>query len=250
MELSLPPKTYNLVQKYANLKIGPHKVACPYYQNIKGRKSKAVYLGKGLPDKIEYETTHLFRKKGKDLNKYEPASMRLYMANAGIGIDCSGFVSRIIQSLLNEKHLGSLTRSLKPKNSNPLNLLRHILRPCTNLSADTLTNLTNCVKVRNINGVLPGDLLRVGQNHLAIVTNIEKSGTKIKKITYYHSTSDYLEKHGVRKGSILVTKPEGPLENEKWDEYHQGRNWMLEDYIDAKKTNRGFRRLKALPREG
>jgi hypothetical protein len=246
MELSLPPKTYNLIQRYANLKIGPHKVACPYYQNIKGRRNKAVYLGKGLPGEIEHEVKHLFRKNGKDLNKYEPASIRLYMANAGLGIDCSGFVTRIIQSLLNEKHVGSLTKSLKPQSSSPLSLLRHTLRPHTNLSADTLTNLVNCIKVRSINDVLPGDLLRLGQSHLAIVTKIEKSGTKINKIIYYHSTSDYLEKHGVRKGSILITKPGGPLEKEKWDENHQGRNWMLEDYINAKKNNRGFRRLKAL----
>ncbi len=246
MKLSLPPKTYNLVQRYANLKIGPHKVACPYYQNIKGHKNKAVYLGKGLPNEIEHEIEHLFRKNGKDLNIYEPASIRLYMANASLGIDCSGFVTRIIQSLLNEKHVGTLTENLKPKKSSPLSLLRHILRPHTNLSADTLTNLTNCIKVENINDILPGDLLRLGQNHLAIVTNVEKSRTKIKKITYYHSTSDYLEKHGVKKGSILITDPNKSLEKEKWDENHQGRNWMLEDYINAEKNNRGFRRLKVL----
>ncbi|MEJ2441375.1 MAG: hypothetical protein P8Y06_00410 [Patescibacteria group bacterium] len=246
MKVHLPKKTRNLVKRYIHLRIGPHIIACPYYQNIIGKKRKTVYAGKGLPEKIEKETLRLFRKNNKNLNKYSPESLRLYMTMADLGIDCSGFVMRIIESLLRERGLGELSKNIKPKNYNPLNVARHFLRTETNLSADTLTNSKNCNTISNLNEILPGDLIRVGKSHLAIITEVEKSKNKVKKIIYHHSTSDYLDQHGVRKGVITINKPNMPLEKQKWEEYYQGKNWMLEDYSEAKKKDRGIRRMKML----
>jgi len=217
---------------------------------VVNNKRKAVYIGKGLPEEIEEETVALFRKNNKDLNKYEPASLRLYMVMANLGIDCSGFVMRIIESLLKEKGLGKLSKNIKPRKYTPLNIVRHFLRTQTNLSADTLTSSKNCDDISDLNKALPGDLIRIGKSHLAIITETEKNKGKIKKITYHHSTSDYLDQHGAKKGAIIINKPSMPLEKQKWEEYYQGRNWMFEDFLEAKKKDRGIRRMKIFSKSG
>ena len=230
MLLTLPPNTKKLIKRFQNLRIGRFKVVCPYYQNIARRKNKAVFVGKGLPEDIELETIKLFAKRSKNISHLEPSGIRFYMIMADIGIDCSGFVTRILQSLFKEEGVGNLSNNLKPKN-NLTHFARYFVRPYTNLSADTITNQDNCIKIQDINKVKPGDLLKVGKSHLAIISEIVKKKNQVTKINYCHSTSDYLDKHGVRKGSVSVVIPNAPLEKQKWDEYYCGRNWMLEDYL-------------------
>jgi hypothetical protein len=244
VKLKLPPKTQKLIFRYTNLKLGPHIVACPYYQNVSKRKGKSVYIGKGLPKEIEKEAKALFTKRGKRWKYFEPSSIRLYMVMADLGIDCSGFVARIIESFLKENDLNIL--SLKPGDSSLVSLFKYKIRPYTNLSADALTGTSNCIKITDINNVRPSDFIRVGGQHLAIVTEVEKTKGLVKKITYYHSTSDYLDKHGVRKGSIVITNLKNSLVKQKWTEYYNGRNWMYEDFKKAGKNDRGLRRLKIL----
>ena len=244
MLLSLSPKTRKLINSYQNLKIGNYKVCCPYFQNIAKKKGGAVFVGKGLPEEIEEETVKLFRKNRNNLEKYEPTSIRLYMVMAGLGIDCSGFATRIIDSLLNEKWLGSIRNNLRPRKLPTL--IRFFLRPHTNLSADDLTSDINCVEIKDIHSVLPGDLIKVGKRHVALVSKVKKEKENVTKIEYYHSTSDYLDKHGVRKGSIIINKLGKPLEKQKWDEYYHGRNWILEDFLKTSNSDRGIRRLKYL----
>ena len=224
--------------------IGPYRLRCPYFQNITNKNGKAVFIGKGLPEEIEKKTETLFKSLGKDTNKLEPATIRKYMVMASLGIDCSGFATRIIDALLNERGLGSVRNNLRPRTLPTL--IRFFLRPYTNLSADDLTSDINCVEIKDIHSVLPGDLIKVGNRHVALVSKVKKEKENITKIEYHHSTSDYLDQHGVRKGSIIINKPGKPLENQKWDEYYQGRNWMLEDYLKANNSDRGTRRLKNL----
>ena len=246
MNLCLPPKTNKLINAYLNLRVGHHTVVCPYFQNIVGRKGNAVYTGKGLPKEIEKETIRLFNKRGKNLDKLKPTIIRQYMVMAGLGIDCSGFVTRVLNTLMNESKLGNIKSNLKPLNNNLFNIIRFQLRPFSNVSAKMLTSPANSSNISNINKVSPGDLIKAGEGHVAIITEVQKDKKRVHKITYHHSTSDYLHKHGVRKGSIVINKPTLPLEKNKWTEIYQGRNWMLEDYLKAKKENRGLRRLKTL----
>jgi len=241
----LPPNTNKLISRYENLRIGKYKIRCPYYQNINQRKGRAVFIGKGLPVEIECETKNIFNKTGKDINNFDPLNIRFYMVMAGLGIDCSGFVVRILQSLLKEEKLGNLSNNIKPKND-IFHFARHFVRPFTNLSADTLTNEENSIKIQDLNKIRPGDLIREGKSHLAIISSVEFKGKKVKTITYHHSTSDYLDQHGVRKGKIHIINEDKALSEQNWTEEYRGENWMLKDYLKANKIDRGIRRLKPL----
>jgi len=239
----LPLNTKRLIQRYKNLKIGKYKIQCPYFQNIAKKNGRSVYIGKGLPGEIEMQTEILFKSLGKDLNSPDPSTIRHYMVMAGLGIDCSGFAVRIIDNLLREKGTGSIRKNLRPNHS-LLSLIRFFFRPYTNLSAANLTSNVNCIKVKNIKDVLPGDLIKIGKGHVALVTKVKKENNKVKKINYCHSTSDYYELHGVRSGEIIISSNSNSLSKQKWTEYYRGRNWMLEDYLKANKNERGIRRLK------
>jgi hypothetical protein len=164
------------------------------------------------------------------------------MVMAGLGIDCSGFVTRVVDTLLKEKGVGSIRSHLRPRSL--VSWLKFIFRSYTNLSANDLVDKVNCVEIKNLDDVVPSDLIKLGKGHVAIVTKVEKRGGRVFKIEYCHSTSDYLDEHGVRKGSITIIHSKKGLEKQKWDEYYHGRNWNLEDYIKAKPKDRGFRRLR------
>ncbi len=246
MIIKLASNTQKIINSYMSLRIGRHKVVCPYYQNIANKRDKPVLVGKGLPKEIENETKRLFNSLNKNSDTIDPQTIRLHMTMANIGVDCSGFTARIIESLLEENGLGSLRKNFKPPNNKPLSTLRHYFKTETNLSADTLSNKTNCTKIVNFNDILPGDFIRAGRVHIAIVTEVEKDNKEIKRIKYAHSTSDYADKHGARLGEIIINNPNGQLEKQEWTENYKERNWMLEDYLRAKPTDRGIRRLKSL----
>src|SRR3990170_7234346 len=117
MKQNLTNKTFFLVKRYFNLNIGPHVLRCPYFQNVRMITKLPVFVGKGLPEEIEKETLKLFKNNQKNLNKLDPQSVRQYMVMGGLGIDCSGFVARILDSLLNERHLGGIVKNIKPENT-------------------------------------------------------------------------------------------------------------------------------------
>ncbi len=246
MVLKLPKKTASEVDKYFNLKIGPYTVPAPYFQNITGKRGGAVHIGKGSPEDLEREANKLFSKRSSDFNSIDAAAVRYILVMAGLGIDCSGFVARILLTLLAEQGLGNLRKNIKQTNRSFIWKLRHNLRNTTNLSANTLTSDLNCVKIE-INDTQPGDLIRYGRSHVAIISEVEKSGNQVNKITYCHSTWDYLDQYGVRRGQIKIIN-DGPLEKQQWNEVYQNQNWSLEDYLKANKNDRGLRRLRVLNR--
>lgn len=246
MKLGLPPLTRRTVAQYLALEIGPFTFPCPYFQNILGKKALAVFAGKGDPKEIKKETLKLFCKLGKNFTSYDKESLRLNMVMAGIGIDCSGLVVRILDCLLREKGLGGIGKNIRPKNLTLLSFLRYRFRPFTNISADTVSSKANCIEIRNLDDVQPGDMIRVGAGHVAVIIEVEKKKGKTVRITYCHSTWDYLDQYGVRTGKILIVEPNRPLEKQRWTEYYRGRNWMLEDYLRSKTSDRGIRRLKVL----
>lgn len=243
----LPTKTKKLINHYLALRIGPQKIPCPYFQNITGRRTTAVFAGKGLPQEIERETLKLFSKRKKSLAKISKENIRLYMTMAGLGIDCSGLVTNILNCFLQETKKQSLWEKLKYPTRNPLRLLIYRFRPRQNISAAILSHPSNVVTLKNTNEVKPGDLLMVSLNHIVIVEEIEVNNKKeVIRIGYVHSTSDYLDQHGVRRGNVYIVFKSKPLESQKWDEEYRRKNWMLKDFLSAPKNQRGLKRLKIL----
>lgn len=245
---SLPSKTKKLEEDYLNLKIGSRKINCPYYQNLLNKKVKLVFAGKGLPLEIEKEMVKIFRQKNqmKLLKKLTPETIRLYLLEADLGIDCSGLVANLLNSFFEEKGLGSLWKFLKFPTRNPIRLIFSRLKPRSHTSASILTHSLNCVPI-NLDQTKPADLLKVGTGHVALIDEVETDNNgRVKRIGYVHSTSDYLDKYGVRKGKIIITNKEKPLEKQQWNETYRGENWMLKDFLNAPPEEKGIRRLRFL----
>lgn len=235
-----------MIERYLNLKIGRVRVRSPYFQNIIGKKGRSVFVGKGNPFEIEREANNLFERSGKDLDNFDENSIRHYMLMAGLGVDCSGFVANVLAEFLKEKKLGSIRKHIRPKIETLLTPLTFLFRPTTNISADALTDKINCIAIKDLNEVLPTDLIRFGPKHVAIVVKVMKKDEIIKEIVYFHSTCDYFDQHGVRKGKIVVIDPKKSLEKQVWNETYRGKNWSYQDYISAKEDDRGIRRIKIL----
>jgi len=247
MKLSLPLNTSKLVDRYTNLVFGKKKIACPYFQNVSGKRFlTSAFSGKGLPKDIEKATRNIFLARKTKISNYTHDVIRFYMVMSGIGIDCSGFVTRIMDCFLHEKRLDGIHKIINPRITNPAQWLRLQLRPIANLSANTISSNNLCNPILDLNLIKPGDLIRFGNYHVAIITEVYKTAGKVDKITYFHSTYDYHEQHGVRKGQIIFNKPNKGLEQQNWTESLRGQNWSLQDYLLASSNNRGVRRLKIL----
>lgn len=239
--LTLPPKTKKLIDNYLNLKANRRKIVCPYYQNVLKKTKSPVYSGKGRPKEIETEITKIIKVKPQ-LESVNYDAFRLNLVEIGLGIDCSGFVTNVLNQFFLEKHNQSLFRIINTKGLSLPRRLIFKLRPRTNLSAHTLTTKPISKKI-SLNQTRPGDLFKLGKGHVAIIIKTWKKENQIKKLEYAHSTSDYGIQYGVRQGQIVINKPNQALENQLWKEIYQGKNWTKKDYLNAATKNRGFRRI-------
>ncbi len=243
--VKLPPKTQTLINNYLNIKFGKVAVVCPYYQNLRKKTKSPVFSGKGTPKEIEIEIKKLLKIKPK-ITKYSYDSKRLALVEANLGIDCSGFAVNILNQFLKET-INKTLFELIPRNTLSLHhQLSFYLRPRTNLSAHKLTSPPISLPI-GIDQTKPGDLIKVGKGHVAVVTQVLLENKKLKKIEYTHSTPDYGIKYGVRKGEILIADPNKPLEDQNWSETDgESVNWIKKDYLAASKKNRGLYRLSCL----
>ncbi len=239
--LILPPKTRKLIDRYLNITVAGKKFPCPYYQNIWKKRKKPVFAGKGTPEEIE--------KWAKKLVEFKPVlkslsveDLRFRLTLAQIGLDCSGLVTNLINQFLLEKHDRSLFQIGRQKNFDLRLKIRIIVRPRTNFSAKTLTSPPLAEPVK-LNQARPGDLIKFGSFHVALISKVWKNKNKVKKIEYVHSTSDYQKKYGVKYGQIEIVNSQPNLESQNWTEVYQGTNWTQEDYLKSPSNNRGLRRI-------
>ncbi len=243
---TLPPRTLALVDHYLHLKVGGLVFRCPYYQNVWKRRKPAVFAGKGRPEEIEAQTRQLLKLK-PSLKHASVKLLRFYLVQAGLGIDCSGFVGNVLSELIWETKKKSFYQLVPPSIfANWRRRLVFKLRPRLNLSARILTS-SPLSEAIDFHQALPGDLIKFGNFHVALISAVWQEKNEIRKIEYVHSTSDYSEEHGVHQGLIFIKNPSLSLEKQIWQESDsQGRNWTKEDYLRADPRERGIRRLTIL----
>lgn len=281
MILKVPFPLQKEIDKYFNLRIGGKSVACPYYLNKKVAVGNLrVMSGKGSAREIEHETKVWAKVKGFDLKKATTDEIREFMIDSKIGIDCSGFVVHILNNYLKQRNKRSLIRYLNFSNNDIISEIRRLLRPVENISANALSSELNTYKIKNLNNMRPGDLIRAkgkqrNAHHVAIVTEVEleipcdvdgNSRTlmeyrkerneianlpgcsvhpqaKIKRFTYVNSHRYYKAQNGMRYGEVIITNPDKELKDQKWTDTFEGRNYFLED-LKVKYEDNGIRRLK------
>jgi len=246
---------HNIVQEkineYQHLKLGNVEVVTPYFINDKRRKDLRAMVGKGTPDEIVMEARIWEKLKGAHLVDLDEESVKQFLTDRGLGIDCSGFIVHILDAYflkVKHRHVWSY---LKIPNKSFASNLRYLLRPVEQLGAGTITNLDNCFEIE-LNDVRVMDLIRsksekLNGEHIMIVTKVNKDEEgNIIDIQYTHSTPHYGKWNGVKTGTIKIIDINKPLENQEWLEIDKnGICSTLAGYkMDV--SDNGIRRLKAL----
>ncbi len=244
----LPKEVTELIDNYFNLNINGKKVKTPYHINVKHiRAGLRSLVGKGTPQEIEEEVNIFAKLRNFNLKKATKDEIRQFMQKEGIGIDCSGLVTHILNTWLKSEKMENLESSINfPK----LSLFKKIivkLRPIENIGANLLTNQENSTPVKVENAQI-GDLIRLKGikqgHHIAIITNVSE-----KEIQYVHSTRHYGQDNGIRRGEIQILDKNKGLEHQNWlEKDEKGVCWTLKQYMKEKEDN-GLRRPKFFIKE-
>jgi hypothetical protein len=241
IEKKLPKVVLEKIRSYYELNIDGFIIRCPYFIN----KSKfnlwknISYLGKGDSQEIIEETKRLIDK-DKMLSKEKSSNLiRNYMKENNLGIDCSGFVTRILDCWCREKYGESLF--LKVNIKLPFaKKFKYFLRPFENTSVKIILNHFGENIVINRSGdIKPGDLIHLGQTHILVVSEIiqDSRDSQAKEINYFHSSSHF---DGIHKGKIKIKNPKAKLGEQFWE--GEENNWTNQQFI--KYPDSGVIRLK------
>lgn len=245
------PLIQKRIEDYRHLPLGGKEVVTPYFINDKRRKDLRAMVGKGTPEEIVMEARIWEKLKGINLGNLETDSIKQFLSNRGLGIDCSGFIVHILDSYYKETKHRAVWHYLKIPQKNLMARLRYWLRPVEQLGAEIITNEDNCIKVQ-LKDVMPGDLIRskakkTNGHHIMIVSAVEKNEAgNVVKIEYTHSTPHYKNLNGIKNGIIEVIDQNKSLEEQKWLEVDEaGINHTLEGFLTNVEDN-GIRRLKSI----
>lgn len=221
------------INSYFNLEIRGIVINCPYWMNkLKdGKVTLRGFLnGKGDADSIRKELIRRLNDLPSDsIFTLNPESLRKFARRERIGIDCSGFVYRVLDELVSLKYRNCQIRKLKGVFEGGIN----------KTSAWTLTSLTYCVPVKKISDIQIGDMIRLWSGkHIAII--IKLNG---KEIIYAHSSSISTKMQGVHESTIGITDANKPLKKQCWEEETRRRENFGKKYFNPE-VGDGVYRLK------
>ncbi len=170
------------------LPLGGKRIPTPYRRNEFGSYQKLgpEFQGKSSPEVLTKTTEKLAEAENFDLDKTSVEEIRRFMVNHKLGIDCSGFVYRLLDHLTKKIGLGNLQEAAG---------MEHIGRT----GAAKLTSDRFVVPVPGPALTRPGDILKFNVlsdiPHVAVILAHENG-----VITYAHSSST--QANGVHMGQI------------------------------------------------
>lgn len=175
---TLPLPCLNTINEYLNQSGGP----TPYYRQFKKTKllQRGYLIGKGSPSETRRYKT---------------------------GIDCSGFISQIINS---HKNIRVVIQSI---DRNPLKKILFNFRPIENINIKALVNSKNSTPVKTKN-LISGDLIHIGNEHAMLIYK-----TSHNTIYLAHAS----EKNAmVSTSTIKITHLSKSLKDQEWEDsyYH------------------------------
>ncbi len=259
MTKKLPNEVQIFIDKYFKLPLNGKNVPCPYYINIKKIKQRMglrVLIGKGTPEEIIQESLIYEKLRGVDFSQMTVNEIKEFLIKRHIGIDCSGFVTHILDKWLIINGKKHIWKYLKWPKQNLYRIIARNFRPVENITAEMLTSDLNTIQIKNINNIKCGDLIRSRTprrsnnlkygNHVILISEINKTNGKVNSFEYVHSTCKYEDKHGVRRGKVIITKFNEPIYKQKWTDIYKGKNYTLKD-LQSDKDYSQIRRLKNVP---
>jgi len=160
------------------LPLGGKRVPTPYRRNETGsfQKIGSQFQGKSSPEILTETTKRLAKEQNFNLGKASVEEIREFMKKNKLGIDCSGFVYRMLNHLVEKLGLGNLEKAAG---------FPHVGR--TNIAKMTSDGFS--VPVTDLSKAQPGDIIRLNSEgdilHGVII--LQNSGGII---TYAHSSNE------------------------------------------------------------
>ena len=256
---TLSPAAQKIIQEYLSLPFANVLgVRCPYFNNAKlGQSGQLkVLVGKGSPEEIVEEAKIISTQYRKDVfdkkgifnahidhpAEHEQAEcIRQFLVDNNLGIDCSGFVTNVLQKHWQETRKVDLARKLfiTPK-KNILRWLISQLRPVEQISVNVYANDKNTIMVNDLRMIQPADLiilLKTGpnknHNHILLIEEVSENKIKYAHARAWSGEGKY--GHGVSEGLITVINPNQGLLAQTWEE--KGRTDQdNETYLEAKQA--------------
>lgn len=239
------------IEKYRKLPIGGKEIVCPYFINIKNARDLRAMVGKGTPEEIVMEANIWAKIKGVDFLTMTENEIKDFLTERGIGIDCSGFVSHVLNYVYNQLTSKNIWRKLVPENKTLMGKLKYYFRPVEQLGAQTLTNSYNSdpIEIKDVRllDLVRSKAKRKNAHHIMIIIGVKRDlNGNISEIDYAHATPYFEEESGVKTGTIKIKHINLPLEKQDWLEIDKfGVCHTLEGYLMENDDN-GIRRLKVL----
>lgn len=257
--MQLSPIAEKTIYDYLNLPfMGVSGVRCPYFNNARlGQRGQLkVLIGKGTPAEIVEEAKIIsiqYKKDVFDKNgifnvhidhpaEHEKAEcIRQFMVDNNLGVDCSGFVTNVLQQHFQEtKNIDLAKKLFVTSKKNFLRWIISRLRPVEQISVAVYADEKNTTVVNNLRIIQPGDLiimLKTGpnknHNHILLIEEIEENKIKYAHARVWSSEGKY--GHGVAQGVITITDPEKKLLEQVWEEKEK-TNEQNETYLEAKQA--------------
>lgn len=197
------------------LPLGGKKVPTPYRLNEMDQNNGPQFQGKSSPEILNKTTKDLAKEQRFNLEEASVEEIREFMIQNKLGIDCSGFVYRVIDFLLEKLKKGDLQKYG----------FDHVGR--TNAQALTSDHFSDPV---GLSEVRPADLIKVNSSqpipHVMVVLEV-----KGKKVICAHSSDGV----GVHLSEIEIIDSKKALQDQRWEESYYLEKWSSGD---------GVRRLK------
>lgn len=231
---TLSPQALQIIQNYAHLPIDGHDISVPYFNNqrSKVRAGLRALIGKGSVEDIIEEAKIISLRDKISLEKISNESLKKFLVDNNIGVDCSAFVYYTLNAELlsqNKKPLRKLIKFSFAKN--PFRKLLTKLRPAENVGVNTLAHTDNSDNVE-LRDIKAGDMiimiatgLQHNLSHVLLIHEVEYDNQNIPiKISYSHSfkwTSDGKYGTGIKQGTIEINDSKNGLLEQKWVENNQ-----------------------------
>lgn len=225
---TLSPRALAVIDQYKNFTVGKASCSVPYFNNktVGARAALRTYVGKGSPKEIHEEVTGNLIKEHVSLDVLSAESLKKYMTDKKIGIDCSGLAYYILNAESEERGKGHLDKHIHFINAGGfLRRIRSALRPVENCGVKTLANDRNS-KLVALKDAQPGDMLIMITNenerdHILVIHQIEYQNFLPAKLHYTHTIAypeDGIYGTGLRQGTIEIVDPEKGVVDAVWSE--------------------------------
>jgi hypothetical protein len=247
------------IDQYLHFKVDHAECSVPYFNNKRAmrRAGLRAAIGKGSSKEILDEVEILGLKEKIRTESWTNDSLKKFMCDNDIGIDCSGLAYYILAAENKARGNGSLNRHLTFPYNKGLRRFIAKFRPVENADVLTFANQKNSILV-DLKDIQPGDFITMTanqetnqenkikegksqektrennfqentfqenktseRNHIVIIHQVDYQNFAPTKIYYTHSIAwpdDGQYGHGVRQGTIEILYPAKKLSEQKWVE--------------------------------